>query len=139
MFERREQRKSEPESLDDQLRLDRGRLAELRALDPDGRARLLPRVLLAYQTSLDGHVEDWRRARRESAWKKVSEVAHALKSSSASVGAMRLARLCAEIESLLRQGDRERAAPLLDRFGVEAEQAGIAVRRELAECTDIVP
>jgi HPt (histidine-containing phosphotransfer) domain-containing protein len=112
--------------------LDAACLAELRALDPDGAAQLVQRVLATYQASLARLVDQLRQARSESAWEQVSRVAHTLKSSSASIGALALAGVCADIERLLRAGDSEGAVPLLDRFGTEAARVEIAVRRELA-------
>ena len=114
--------------------LDAACLAELRALDPDGKARLVQRVLATYQTSLVRLVDQLRQARSEAAWEQVSRVAHTLKSSSASIGALALAGVCADIERLLRAGDHEGVGPLLDRFGTEAGSVEIAVRRELAAC-----
>ena len=112
--------------------LDAACLAELRALDPDGKAQLVKRVLATYQTSLVRLVDQLRQARGEAAWEQVSRVAHTLKSSSASIGALALAGVCADIERLLRSGDADAAAPLLDRFGTEAGRVEIAVRQELA-------
>jgi HPt (histidine-containing phosphotransfer) domain-containing protein len=129
-----EHRHSEIESLDRGPVLDAACLAELRALDPDGRGQLVKRVLATYQTSLVRLVDQLRQARVEAAWEQVSRVAHTLKSSSASIGALALAGLCADIERLLRAGDREGAGPLLDHFGIEVGRVEIAVRNELAAC-----
>jgi HPt (histidine-containing phosphotransfer) domain-containing protein len=112
--------------------LDGSCLAELRGLDPDGKAQLVPRVLAAFQTSLVRLVEQLRQARAEGAWEEISRVAHTLKSSSASIGALDLAAVCAEIENLLREGDHDGAVGLLDRFGTEAGRVEIAVREQLA-------
>src|SRR5690349_5102788 len=124
-----EHRHTEIEGLDIGTVLDAACLPELRALVPDGRAQLVKRVLATYQTSLVRLVEQLRQARVESAPEQVSRVAHTLKSSSASIGALALAGLCADIERLLRAGDREGAGPLLDRFGVEVKRVEVAVRR----------
>ena len=129
-----EHRNTDIEGLDSGPVLDAACLAELRALDPDGRAQLVKRVLATYQTSLVRLVEQLRQARAEATWEQVSRVAHTLKSSSASIGALSLARLCAEIERLLRTGDHEGAGPLLDRFDVEVGRVEIAVRQALAAC-----
>jgi HPt (histidine-containing phosphotransfer) domain-containing protein len=112
--------------------LDAASLGELRALDPDGKAQLLQRVLATYQTSLVRLVDQLRQARGEAAWEQVSRVAHTLKSSSASIGALAFAGVCADIERVLRAGEADALAPLLDRFGIEAGRVEIAVRRELA-------
>jgi HPt (histidine-containing phosphotransfer) domain-containing protein len=119
--------------------LDAACLAELRALDPGGKAQLLKRVLATYQTSLVRLVDQLRQARAEAGWDQVSRVAHTLKSSSASIGALSLAGLCADIERLLRSGDRDGAGPLLDRFGDEAARVAVAVRHELAACEATAP
>ena len=112
--------------------LDAACLAELRSLDPDGRAQLVKRVLATYQTSLVRLVDQLRQARTDAAWEQVSRVAHTLKSSSASIGALALAGLCADIERLLRAGERDAVAPLLDGFDAEAARVEVAVRAQLA-------
>ena len=117
--------------------LDSGCLAELRALDPGGRAQLVKRVLATYQTTLVRHVEQLREARGDAAWDSVLRVAHTLKSSSASIGALALASLCADIERLLRGGDRDTVTTFLDRFEAEVARVEVAVRDELAACEAI--
>ena len=107
--------------------LDPDKLGELRALDPDGQANLVSRVLTTYQTSLAKLVEQLRVAHAEQAWDQVSRVAHTLKSSSASIGALALSALCADIERLLRAGDNAGAAALLDRFHAEVARVDVAV------------
>jgi HPt (histidine-containing phosphotransfer) domain-containing protein len=107
--------------------LDATCMAELRALDPDGKAQLVKRVLATYQASLTKSVEQLRAARGEGAWDQVSRVAHTLKSSSASIGALALSALCADIERLLRAGDDAGAAALIDSFHAEAQRVDGAV------------
>jgi HPt (histidine-containing phosphotransfer) domain-containing protein len=82
--------------------LDPAALARLAELDPSGANRLLERVLQAFQTSvlrLRPQLEAGRAADDRAA---IRLVTHTLKSSSASIGAMRLAKLCAEIETAIR-------------------------------------
>jgi HPt (histidine-containing phosphotransfer) domain-containing protein len=110
----------------------------LRSLDPDGQAQLVKRVLATYQTSLVRLVDQLRQARAEAGWEQVSRVAHTLKSSSASIGALAFAGVCADIERLLRAGDRDGAAPLLDRFDVEASLVAVAVRHRRPDVRRIV-
>jgi HPt (histidine-containing phosphotransfer) domain-containing protein len=112
--------------------LDAACMAELRALDPDGKAQLVKRVLVTYQASLAKLVEQLHQARADAAWDQVSRVAHTLKSSSASIGALALSALCADIERLLRAGDSAGAVPLIDRFPAEAARAGMAVEDALS-------
>jgi hypothetical protein len=111
--------------------LDAAAMAELRALDPDGKAQLVQRVLVAYQGSLARLVDQLAQARAEGGWDQVSRVAHTLKSSSASVGALGLSHVCADIERLLRAGDSAAALPLLDKFQAEAGRVEVAVRQAL--------
>ncbi|WP_119155587.1 ATP-binding protein [Caldimonas tepidiphila] len=93
-------------------------LARLRELDPQGENRVLPRLFQVFDASL-GRLG----AELESAWQggdaaTIRAVAHTLKSSSASLGALKLSGVCAEIEAIIRAsggvpGDAYRRA-LLD-------------------------
>ncbi len=111
--------------------LDAACMAELRALDPDGKAQLVKRVLATYQASLAKLVGQLQLARAEGAWDQVSRVAHTLKSSSASIGALALSGLCADIERLLRAGDSASALPLLELFQAEVARVDAAVGQAL--------
>ena len=113
--------------------LDAACMAELRALDPDGKAQLVKRVLATYQVSLVKLVDQLRQARTDGAWDQVSRVAHTLKSSSASIGALALSALCADIERLLRGGDSAGAAALLDGFHAEVARVEVAVGHALQQ------
>ena len=111
--------------------LDAAAMAELRALDPDGKAQLVKRVLVTYQGSLARLVEQLAQARATNAWDQVSRVAHTLKSSSASIGALELSAVCADIERLLRAGEEAAVPPLLDRFRTEVGRVELAVQATL--------
>jgi len=111
--------------------LDAASLAELRALDPDGKAQLVKRVLTTYQSSLAKLTQQLRSARGEGAWEQVGRVAHTLKSASASIGALALSSLCAEIERLVRGGDIAGAEPLVERFHAEVQRVEVAVGQTL--------
>ena len=106
-------------------------MAELRALDPDGKAQLVKRVLATYQASLAKLVAQLQVARADGAWDQVSRVAHTLKSSSASIGALALSSLCADIERLLRAGDSGAALALIDQFQAEVRRVDDAVCQTL--------
>jgi len=84
--------------------LDAGALARLRELDPDGRHGVLNRVLGAFETSLARMLVQLAAERDDGTAGVVAGVAHTLKSSSASVGALELARACADVEQRLREG-----------------------------------
>ena len=106
-------------------------LADLRALDPGGQARLVQRVLGTYQGSLGRLVDQLAEARRTGAWDQVSRVAHTLKSSSASIGALALSALCADIERHLRAGDVASAQGCLAGFDAEVARVVEAVATAL--------
>lgn len=82
--------------------LDQDALQRLRELDPSGGARLIERVLGAFATSIERLEPQLAAARAKADMRTISQVAHTLKSSSASVGALELSRLCAEIEDAVR-------------------------------------
>ena len=78
-------------------------LDKLRALDPQGIHGLVGRVLKTFAESLDRHAEELRDARHAMDFSALRLVAHTLKSSAASVGALELARLSTDVEALSRQ------------------------------------
>ena len=84
--------------------LDAAALARLRELDPDGRHGVVLRVLAAFETSLGRMLGQLRTELDAGDPAVVAGIAHTLKSSSASVGALALSARCAEIERRLREG-----------------------------------
>jgi hypothetical protein len=70
--------------------LDETALARLRELDPDGRHGVLQRVLTAFETSLTRSLGQLQDPQASADAKTVAALAHTLKSSSASVGALAL-------------------------------------------------
>ena len=107
--------------------LDSGALARLRELDPDGRQGVVLRVLAAYETSLARMVGQLHAARDAGDAGSVAELAHKLKSSSASVGALALAASCAEVERRLRSGASGDLAADVARLVADGEAALRAV------------
>jgi HPt (histidine-containing phosphotransfer) domain-containing protein len=86
--------------------LDAGALARLRELDPDGRHGVVDRVMVAFETSLARMLVQLAAEHEDGDAGVVAGVAHTLKSSSASVGALALAECCAQVERRLREGGR---------------------------------
>ena len=82
--------------------LDADALDRLRELDPTGKSRLMERVLNAFHSSASRLAQQFGEARRSGDMQGIRHVVHTLKSSSASIGALELARLCAEIEASIR-------------------------------------
>jgi HPt (histidine-containing phosphotransfer) domain-containing protein len=107
----------------DEPGLDERALAQLRALDPDGRHGVVPRVLVAFETSLLRLQAQLSALRAPTDAKAIGDIAHTLKSSSASVGALALSRLCAQTEQAARAGDVERLDAAV--VGLRAESARV--------------
>lgn len=103
--------------------LDERALATLRSLDPTGSGKLLERVLAAFRSSLGRLLPQLAAAGRSADAETAKQVAHTLKSSSASVGAVRLSRLCAELEAAIRDGACGDLGGRVD--AIEAEAAKI--------------
>ncbi|MEW6707440.1 MAG: ATP-binding protein [Pseudomonadota bacterium] len=101
--------------------LDAQALERLRELDPTGANGLLARVLKAFEGSLQRLLQQLQDARGTADLAAMRHVAHTLKSSAASVGALELSKLCAEIERSIRQEETEGLEGLLD--GMVAESA----------------
>lgn len=101
--------------------LDAKALDRLRALDPQGRSGLLPRVLATYTTSLQRLLAQLQAARSSADVQGQRHVAHTLKSCSASVGALKLSALCAEIERRMRDEPERSVHSQFDAVTLEAE------------------
>jgi HPt (histidine-containing phosphotransfer) domain-containing protein len=109
-------------------RLDADALARLQELDPDGRHGVVRRVLEAFETSLVRMLVQLQVQASASDAVAVSRVAHTLKSSAASVGALALSQRCAEIEKKRRDGDAVGIEGDVAAMVAEAEAALVAVR-----------
>ena len=99
---------SRPAPSADGTSLDEAALARLRDLDPEGRHGVLARVLGAYESSLLRQIEQLQLQSQvpesPARTQVVAALAHTMKSASASVGAMLLARACESLERRLRVG-----------------------------------
>ena len=84
--------------------LDAQALQRLRELDPTGENKLMERVLKAFDGSVARLVPQLVESQQNGDLTGVRHVAHTLKSSSASIGAIKLSQMCAEIEFMIRQG-----------------------------------
>ena len=88
--------------------LDEDALDRLRELDPAGRTGLVGRVMRAFDTSARRLGSSLHEARVNGDLLGIRHVVHTLKSSSASIGALHLSALCAEIENMIRNESTER-------------------------------
>jgi len=85
--------------------LDLQALQRLRQLDPSGSNRLLDRVADAFESSTARLLPQLDAAMQQRDLDGVKHVAHTLKSSSASIGALKLSALCADIEGMIRRNE----------------------------------
>ena len=108
--------------------LDAQALARLQELDPEGKAGLVKRVLETYTRSLASLLAQLATARAAADAQGQRHVAHTLKSSSASVGALKLSELCADIERRLREGALDGMDCHLDDLRAEGERVLAALR-----------
>lgn len=113
------------------LILDAGALERLRALDPDGLNKVLPRVLAAFETMLLRMLAKLGPEGSDCELDTVSRVAHTLKSSAASVGAVDLARHCAEVEVRLRAAGNDCLPADVQALRAKGQSALLAVRAML--------
>lgn len=97
--------------------LDPQALARLSDLDPTGKNHLIERVLMAFQASVARLRPQAEAARASGDRAALRLVAHTLKSSSASIGAMRLSQLCARLETAIRLETLHRDDADLDALG----------------------
>lgn len=102
--------------------LDPGALARLAELDPKGRAGLVARVVKTFTQSLNRLLDELERARLAGDREALRHVAHTLKSSSASVGALRLSSLCADIERRVKNRQGEGLDAQLDALALEGRR-----------------
>lgn len=102
--------------------LDRDALDRLRELDPSGQGGLVERVLATYAQSLAKLLDQLRSARAAADHAGLRHVAHTLKSSSASVGALQLSAFCADIERRVREGQTDGLEDRLDAMADEGRR-----------------
>jgi HPt (histidine-containing phosphotransfer) domain-containing protein len=123
---------SSTESVDPVARvtvLDEAALGRLRDLDPKGEHHLLERVLKAFDGSVARLLPQLLQARSEGDQASIRHVAHTLKSSSASIGAIKLSRICADIETQVRLNTFDELGLDIDDMCGEIESVLVALKR----------
>ena len=108
--------------------LDAQALERLRELDPTGQNRLLDRIFNAFEQSIWRLRPQLGASRAGADWQAVRHVAHTLKSSSASIGAIKLSQICADIETMVRQSQVQGLSERLDAMGAEVARVLAALR-----------
>ena len=102
--------------------LDQQMLGRIRALHRPGGPNLFAKVVGLYVASSLALTEAMRMAAASQDAAGIRQAAHALKSSSANVGAMAFADLCREVEQAADNGNLHDARVLVDRLLVEHQQ-----------------
>ncbi|MBI4695869.1 MAG: response regulator [Gammaproteobacteria bacterium] len=111
--------------------LDRDALDRVRALQREGAPSILGKIIGIYLSTSPKLVSDIREGIAQSSPDKMSRAAHALKSSSANLGATTLAEICKELEVLGRGGTVDGADVKLDVLEFEFEAVCTALRHIL--------
>jgi signal transduction histidine kinase/CheY-like chemotaxis protein/HPt (histidine-containing phosphotransfer) domain-containing protein len=112
--------------------LDLPTLGRLRELSTDGED-ILGLLVPTYATSSADDLSALRRLVEESCWRDVERAAHRLKGSSASLGAVRVAAVCAAIEERVRAKRTAEVGSLVAQLGQELESAQDALARVIRE------
>ncbi len=112
--------------------LDAQALAGLTMLDPTGANKLVQRVLSTYHASLGRLLQQIADGQQRSDPAAVRLAAHTLKSSSASIGALDLSRLCASAEQAIRDGQLDTVPPIIQGLQAEARRVALAVQAMLS-------
>lgn len=103
-------------------------IRRLRELDPTGESHLLTRVFQAFETSLNRLLPQLEQARITADAAGVKLVAHTLKSSSATIGAVQLSKVCAEVEALAQESRLDAATSGIALILSEAQAVREALR-----------
>ncbi|MDE2400345.1 MAG: response regulator [Burkholderiales bacterium] len=108
--------------------LDPEALQRLRDLDPNGNNKLIERVAKAFENSVGRMLPQLDDAIKIGDHAGIAHVAHTLKSSSASIGALKLSQMCAEIETMIRRQTGEDLGPRISAIRPEVERAVASLR-----------
>ncbi len=111
--------------------LDAQALERLRELDPKGENQLIQRVMRAFETSVVRLLPQLEAAQASGDRAGVRHVAHTLKSSSASIGALALSQHCAAVETLIREDSPDDLQAPLAALVAELDAVRQAIRSML--------
>ena len=116
--------------------IDRTAWATITALQRPGKPNLLHKTIGSYLTSSQAQIDGLRQALQEENYQIMFVPAHTLKSSSAMLGATRLAELAGQIESACRNGHGARAAELIPALETEYRQVCSIFHQELSQAAE---
>ncbi len=113
--------------------LDSEALDTIRSLEQPGTPSLLKRVIDTYLETSAPLVEKIHNSTQHKIAEELLQSSHSLKSSSANVGAKRLAGLCAELESFARNEQLDNLCERADIIGKEYQLVVEALQVELSQ------
>lgn len=113
--------------------VDPRRVAELRALSGAHEPSAFSEIAEMFLEGTPHRLKLLRSAVAEGDAGATEDTAHSLRGAAANIGAVRMAALCAELESLGRSGNLGGALDLLGRLDVEVERVQDALRAELEQ------
>ncbi len=113
--------------------IDRTAWASITALQRPGKPNLLHKTIGLYLTSSQAQIDGLRQALQEKNHHAMIIPAHTLKSSSAMLGATRLAELAGQIESACRDGQGTEAAALIPGLEHEYQQVCSIFHQDLSQ------
>jgi signal transduction histidine kinase/CheY-like chemotaxis protein len=118
--------------------LDPAALEALRAMQVEGEPDLVEALVALYLEETPGLLATLRQATADGQPDRVRKAAHTLKSSSANLGAARLASLCADLEGRGRRGDLDGIESPLAELETEYQRvtAALAARRDVRGHSD---
>jgi two-component system sensor histidine kinase/response regulator len=113
--------------------LDPGRISQLRDLQRKGESDVLAWIVHPFLERTSINLAALRAALADLDAVALQQTAHALKGSSANLGALSLAALCGELEALGHSGDLTSAAEILPHLETELDRVRMAFQIELRE------
>jgi len=111
--------------------LDQGALDSIRSLQQPNAPSILAKVIGLYLENSPDMIETLHRSLEQGDIAAISETAHSLKSSSANLGARRLAALCRELEQRGKEGAVDTITGLVEQISTEYSSAQSGLLREL--------
>jgi HPt (histidine-containing phosphotransfer) domain-containing protein len=107
-------------------------LREIRALQREGAPDLLDKVMRAYVSETPTLLEKLAHAVEQGDAAGICQAAHALKSSSANIGALPLAELFKKMEALAKDKSLDQVKPVFAHISVEFERVRNALELEMS-------
>ncbi len=116
--------------------LEQETLERIRALQRPGKPNILGKIINLYLQNSPGLIKTVIESVEQGDSVALCEAAHALKSSSANLGAVRMATVCRKLEDMGREGRIDMAKALIGRIESEYKSAGSALADELGRISD---